>query len=1039
MKLNTALLCLTIFFGSFLQQALGQTLSVSGKVKNKTSGEPLVGATVSVEKTKISTITDAKGNFVVSAPKGSTIVVVYMGMLTGRYQVTLAGSIDIQLEESVNSINDVVVIGYGTQKITKVSGAISTIKSADIEKVNAVRAEDAIQGRASGVNVIQGGSPGSAPTVLIRGIPSFSGTDPTVIIDGVPQTLTDLNSISAADIESINILKDAATTAIYGVKGGNGVIVVTTKSGRKGQKTEITANTNYGTQQVMNTIGVLNGTEYAGIINEGSTTSGGNVIFRNLSAVGVGTNWQDQVFKDAAFQSHTIAARGGSDKTAYFLSAGYLDQAGILGGASKSDYNRANFSANLSFDLSPKLKFLLNTTGVLLDSKGVQENSFNSILGSALNFDPTVSIYNTVPNTAGAYGFSNLLLSEVFNPLTKLDNSYNKTLGNKLYGKFELQYDVLKNVKITSRFGYTKYENNTKSFSPLVFYGPLNVDNSMNADGSAVIGKHNQVNNSMNSNFNWTYETFVNYNFKLNSDHHFETVTGISIAKGTGHAAGSSRQDVPFNSWEFADFTAATGNNTATNTNALTGYYYEYFNKHISYFSRINYDYNDKYLASITARRDGSYAFGTNNKFGNFFSGSAGWIVSKEKFFQSKFIDNFKIRGSYGTTGNDGNTQPQYVGIVTGGPSYGPTANSNGYNFDNSFYAGSTVGSAANNSLQWEKQSQKNIGFDMTFFKSKFALTADYFEKNVDGLLFTPSASAYLGTVPIPQANIGSTTSKGIDATISFNDKIGKNLKINTSVTFTTATNLVTATNTDGTAKIFGGGYFNGQSQSVTVFEKGQTPGYFYGYKTLGLFQNAAEVAAAPKQAGAQAGDIRYVDVNNDGVIDDKDKTKIGDPFAKYTIGWNLSIEYKNLDFSTFLYASIGNDIYRAYERNANYTNKFRNILARWTGEGTTNDPKNPRYSFTDPNNNARVSERYVEDGSFLKIKNIQLGYTLPASATKKLASRVRVYLQVKNAFKFTNYTGYDPEIPGGILDTGVDRGAYPQARTFAAGLDIKF
>ncbi|KAK6020124.1 hypothetical protein OSTOST_14228, partial [Ostertagia ostertagi] len=587
------------------------------------------------------------------------------------------------------------------------------------------------------VNVIQSGSPGSKPTVLIRGIPSFSGTDPVVIIDGVPQTLTDFNSISAADIESINVLKDAATTAIYGVKGGNGVIVVTTKSGRKNQRPEISVNSNYGIQEVMNTIGVLNATEYAAIINEGSTVAGGNVIFPDISKLGVGTDWQKEIFEKAPLQSHSISARGGSDRMSYFLSAGYLSQSGIVGGYDKSRYNRGTFTANLNFDLTSRLKFILNTTGVMLNGRGVQENSFNSIIGSALNFDPTVPVYNTVAGTPGQYGFSNLLLSEIFNPLTKLENTYNKNVGTKLYGKFELQYDVLKDLKVTSRFGYTKYDNNSRSFSPLVFYGTNNVENSMNADGSAVAGKHNSVSHDKNSNFNYTWETFANYNFKVANDHHFET-------------------------------------------------------------------------------------------------------------------------------------------------------------------------------------------------------------KKVNGLLFTPSASLYLGTVPIPTANIGSTKSSGIDVMLSYNEKIGRDFKLNTSVTFTTSTNEVTATNSDGTAKIFGGGYFNGQSQTVTVFEKGFAPGYFYGYKTDGLFQNTDEISKAAVQDGAQPGDIRFVDVNKDGVISALDKTKIGDPFPDFTMGWNLNLEYKNFDFNAFAYASVGNDIYSAYERNANYSNKFRGVLGRWTGPGTTNDATHP-------------------------------------------------------------------------------------------------
>lgn len=1037
MKLKLTLLCIGIICCCFLQQVIAQTISVSGKVKNKVTGEPLISASVSVQGTTSSVITDAGGKFIISAQKGSTLIISYAGMEAVRYKVNNAGPVDINMEESTKNLNEVVVVGYGTQKITKVSGAISTVKAADIEKLKPVRAEEALQGRASGVTVISPGSPGAKPTVLVRGVPSFSGTDPVVIIDGVPQSLTDFNSINAADIESISVLKDAATTAIYGVKGGNGVIVVTTKSGRKNQKTEITVSSNYGVQEVMNTIGVLNASEYAAIINEGSTVAGGNVIFQDLSKIGVGTNWQNEIFKTAAMQSHNATAKGGSEKMSYFISGGYLNQGGILGGNDKSVFSRGNFTANLSFDLSSKVKFIMNTTGVLLNSKGVQENSFNSVIGSALNYDPTVSIYNTAPNTVGKYGFSSLLLSEIFNPLTKLDNTYNKNVGNKLYGKFELQYDVLKNLKLTSRFGYTKYDGNAKNFTPLIFYGLNNVDNSMNGDGSAVTGKHNSVSHEKASNFNYTWESFANYNFKVKGGHNFETVAGFSLAKISGNAAGASRQDVPFNSWEFADFTAAVGNNVATNTNALSGYYYQYFRKNLSYFARVNYDYQEKYLGSLTARRDGSYAFGTNNKYANFISGSLGWVVTKEDFFHSNFIDYLKIRGSYGSIGNE-NVDPQFVSIVTGGSSYGPTANSNGYTFNNVFYPGATVGSAANDALRWEKQLQSNFGFDMNFYKRKFSLSADYFQKKVDGLLFTPSASLYLGTVPIPTANIGSTKSSGIDLSLGFNEVISKSIKLNTSLTFTTSKNEVTATNDDGTAKILGGYYFNGQSQSVTVFEKGQTPGYFYGYKTDGLFQTAADLTKGATQTGAQPGDIRFVDMDGDGKITAADKTKIGDPFPDFTMGWNLNLEYKNFDFNAFTYASVGNDIYSAYERNANYSNKYRAVLARWTGAGSTNDARNPRYSFTDANSNIRVSDRYVEDGSFVKIKNIQLGYTFPATVTKKILSKLRVYAQVKNAYSFTKYSGFDPEIAGGILDTGIDRGAYPQARTYAVGIDIK-
>ena len=1057
MKFTKALI-FCFFATLFSVYGQAQDVSINGKVIDE-NGLPIPGASILIKGTSNSTATDFDGNYQIKASSSGTLVFSYLGYTSIQEAINGRKNITVKLKPATQSLEEVVVVGYGTQKITKVSGAISTVKAADIEKQKPLRVEEALQGRASGVSVIQNGSPGSKPTVLIRGIPSFSGTSPTVIIDGVPQTLDDLSAINSADIESLNVLKDASATAIYGIKGGNGVIVVTTKSGKRDQKVEITFNTYGGQQEVIKKIGVLNATEYGAIINESSAASGGPVIFPDLSTLGYGTNWQDQVFKTAGISSHNLTARGGGEKMSYFLSAGYLTQDGIVGGGDKSNFNRINLTSNLNFELSSKLKLVLNTSYVNIKNQGIAENSFNSVLGSALNFDPTVSVYNTIPNTIGTYGFSNLLKSEIFNPLTKLANTYNESNGNKLYGKIELQYDLFKNMKLTSRFGYTKYDQVGKSFTPLVFYGPLNTENTLNADGTTVTGKHNSVNEFSNSNFDFTQENFANYNFNINDSHNFDIVAGVSFSRSSGYGFNASREDVRDNSWAWADISAATGVNTAGTYTASTfvdgvytpstfvpgntigqigSSYQNLTRKNASYFGRINYDYNDKYLASFSARRDGSIAFGTKNKFANFYAGSMGWVVSKEEFFNSDFISLLKIRGSYGTTGNE-NVSPQYVSISTGGPSYNQTANSNGYTFGGTFTPGATVNSFANDVLRWEKQTQFNVGFDLSVLNN-LSLTADYFDKKVDGLLFIDAPPLMAGTSEPVASNIGTTQSKGVDMMLSYSNSLAKIFKFNSSLTFTTSTNLVTATNNDGTALINGGFYFNGLSQYPTRFEKGFSPGYFYGFQTAGLFQSFDEIAASPTQTGAQPGDIKYVDVNGDGKITDLDKTKIGDPFPKFTMGWNIGAEYKNFDLSVFTYASVGNDVYRAYERNAQYSNKFRNILDRWTGQGTTNDANNPRVTFSDTNSNARVSDRYVEDGSFVKIKNVVLGYTIPSLwYQEKVFSKVRIYAQVKNLVTLTKYTGFDPEVPGGILDTGVDRGNYPQARTILAGLDLKF
>jgi len=1071
-------LLLSTFFLIISFWAWSQQVQISGTVISAADNLPLPGASIVIKGTVTGTTTDVNGKYTLKATSGQVIVFSFMGMNSQEVTLTAASKIvDIMLTEAAATLQEVVVIGYGTQKITKVSGAISTVKAKDIERQKPIRVEEALQGRASGVSVIQNGSPGSKPTVLVRGIPSFSGTDPVVIIDGIPQTLSDLNSISSADIESFNVLKDAAATAIYGVKGGNGVIVVTTKSGKKNQKAEFSFSSNFGQQKVMNTIGMLNASEYGAMINEGSATAGGPIIFNDLTTLGVGTDWQDEVFKTAGISSNNLTATGGGEKISYFLSAGYMAQGGVVGGSDKSNFNRANVTANFNIELTKRLKLILNTSYANIASKGVAENSFNSIIGSALNFDPTVPVYNTVPNTVGTYGFSNLLLSEIFNPLTKLENTYNESFGNKLFGKVELQYDVMKNLKLSTRLGYVSWNQVGKSFNPLAFYGPLNVENTMSADGNAVFStnpdgtkllKHNSVAEYQNNNFNFTYEAFANYNISIQKNHNFDVVAGLSMAKSTSSGFNAQREDVPYNSWDFADVSGATGINSIispgtpailnadgsvqtagtpaiVNFNAQTGASWQGLTrKNLSYFGRLNYDYQNKYLASFSARRDGSIAFGPANKFANFFAGSAGWVISEEEFFNVDFINNLKFRGSYGSIGNE-NVDPQYVQIVTGGPSYNSTANSNGYTYGSSFLQGSTVNSFKNETLRWEKQNQLNAGFDISVLKNKLSLSFDYFNKKVDGLLFKDASPLYAGTSEPVDANIGATKSSGIDMSLAYNTELLDGMLFNTSLTFTSSKNLVTETNRDGTAFISGGGYFNGQSQNATRFEKGYTPGYFYGFKTDGLFQNFEEIAASPLQSGAVPGDIKFVDISGpdgvpDGKITDLDKTKIGDPFPKFTIGWNLGLEYKNFDLTVFTYVSYGNDVYRAYERNAQYSNKFRSILGRWTGEGTTNDANNPRYSFTDANSNIRVSDRYVEDGSFIKIKNLLIGYTIPGSVySNKVFTKMRFYVQAKNLFTFTKYTGYDPEIPGGILDSGVDRGNYPQARILSAGLDLKF
>ena len=996
---------LTVVFGFSMHSQ-----SISGTVTDD-NGVALPGATVLVKGTTNGVSTDFDGAFTISASIDDTLVFSFIGYASQSILVGSSSAINVSLSPD-NLLDEVVVTGYGSQKASNISGSVSIVSREQVEKIKPLRIEDALQGT-TGLNVISSPNPGGKPSVLIRGITSFSGTDPLVVIDGINSSLYDMDAISPSDIESVSVLKDASTTAMYGVRGGSGVIVITTKSGKKNQDTVFSLDTSFGMQEVDKYIDVLNASQYAAILNEGSVTSGGNLIFTDLSSLGVGTNWQKELFDSAPISTTNFSASGGSATTTYFISAGYTSQEGVVGGGDKDFFDRSTFSANFTTDMSEKLKAIVQTKYSNIQGNGHGGGQ----IFNALNFDPTVPLM-----TDGKYSTSGTITQEVINPMAGLSNSYSDNKTDKLIGKIELQYDLLDNFKITTRIGYSSIWQQQKSFSPLRFYGVGHNSTNANADLSPrTSDDHSRVSESKQNWFNYTYELFGNYDFNINDEHNFNVFAGFTIGKQTYNFLSGSNVDVPNNSWTYADLSAATGGieDQSTGSNQSVS-------RSVSLMTRIEYDFQEKYLASVTVRRDGSTSFGKNNKFAIFPSASFGWVASNEDFFESSFINFVKIRASYGSVGND-NASPQF-GTISNFPKY---------TFGDTITAGSTLLGIPNDDVSWENQIQTNAGVDLAFFDSKLRFTADYFIKTVDDLLFSPTLSLYLGIPAYPIANIGKTETKGFEISLSYNDDISDKISFSNTFNFTTAENLVKEIN-NGDKYIWGSGY-GIPFTSLTQFRQGESPGIFWGYKTNGIFQNQSEISNHATQDNAQPGDIRYVDVNGDNKIDSEDRTKIGDPFPDFTLGWNFALNVSNFDLSVFTYASVGNDIFRGYERNLNYTNKFASVLNRWTGEGSSSIE--PRYSFIDANNNTRASDRYVEDGSFVKIKNIQLGYNFPLRESSSLTS-LRIYALAKNAFTFTDYRGYDPEISNGggpVLDTGVDRGTYPSPRIVSLGLNIKF
>ena len=997
-----------------------QTGSLSGSVTDANTNDALPGVNVIVKNTTNGTNTDFNGNFSLNDVKsGDVLVFSYIGYQTLEYTVSSSFNVSISLEEDVEALEEVVLLGYVSQKASNISGAVTTVDGESVAKLKPVRVEDALQGQA-GINVIASGAPGSKPTVLIRGISSYSGNDPLVIVDGINLTLDDMASLDPNNIESISVLKDASTTALYGVEGGNGVILITTKGGKRNQETQFSFDSSYGQQSVEKTIAVLNATEYAAILNEGSVASGGPVIFDNLLGLGSGTDWQKEVLRtDAPIIQNNFSARGGSESVSYYLATGYTSQEGILYGEDKSFFDRFNFTTNVDVDLTDKLTARVYNT--YSNEKG---SGLGDVLFNALNMSPTTPVYDA----NGNFGISNTITQEVKNPLAQISNSYNESNVNKITGKVELEYDVFKDFSITGRLGYNYVDIKDKSFSPLVYYGAGHNQTNALPDGSPIVSvdpatgestqTHNRVNEGSVEYFRYNFEVLGNYSFSVDNEHNFSVFAGFSMTKNTGQGLYGSAVDVPFNSWKFADISSATGTQEFQTTSSWNS-----VGRKISFMARAEYDYNEKYLASFTMRRDGSTSFGENNKFGYFPSASLGWVMSNEDFFESEAVNFFKVRASYGIVGND-NISPQFATISTFPK----------YTFGDNITAGSTLLAIPNLDVSWENQVQMNVGFDLRMFDSKVSLAFDYFEKSTEDLLFNPTLSLYLGTPVYPAANIGSTETTGIDINLGYSNDFSDNVSLSTSVSFTTADNMVTEI-ANGDKYIWGAGY-GIPYKNLTQFREGESPGIFWGYKTNGIFQNQGEVDAHATQPNAQPGDIRFVDVDGNGVINADDRTKIGDPFADFTLGWNLNLNVYNFDLSVFTYGSFGNDVYRAYERNLNYTNKFARVLDRWTGEGTSNTE--PRYSFVDGNNNTRASDRYVEDGSFIKIKNVQLGYNFDLNESSAFDS-VRLYLQGKNLLTITDYTGYDPEMSGGVLGSGIDRGNYPTPRIVSVGLNVKF
>jgi len=1045
MKSKTALLLSCIFLLQlFCVTAFAQTVNLTGTVVNRATGQPLEGATVAVKGSNNSTVTNSSGMFTINAQKGSVLVVSYVGMSNLEVTVNDSSSpLSLQLEGSNAALDEVVVVGYGTQRRAVTTGAISSVKARDLENVPSNRIEQSLQGRVSGVTIAQNnGQPGSPSTIRVRGITTFGdgGNNPLWVVDGVVVDQGGIGYINQSDIESIEVLKDAASAAIYGTRAATGVILVTTKKGKSG-KINVNYNGFYGISAPNHKLDLLNASQYAAVMNERAVNDGGSPVYANPSSLGTGTDWQKAIFSnDARRQSHEVSLSGGGERSTFFMSFGYQDQQGIVA-KDISNYTRKNIRINSTHKISKVFTFgeAIGYSHQKSVGLGNTNSEFGGPLSSAINLDPITPLVVTDPTIAGGlpyssnpvirdkngnpYGISPIVGQEMTNPAAYIHTRYGGYgWSDDIVGNTYLEATIIKGLKVRSTLGGKLAYWGSQGFTPF-YYLSATVKTTRNSYGRAI-----------NNSLNWNLENTLTYERAFGS-HQFNILLGQgAYVEGIGGGSNLTLFDLPITSYQDASFGF-----DISQVNRQSGIYDITRHKLSSLFSRVNYNYKERYLFTGIIRQDGSTRFGLNKKYGVFPGFSAGWNVSNESFWKNnKVVSRLKLRGNYGVVGNDNIRNFGYASIVSGGYNY-----TLGYPaLQQQVITGYAPLSLENPDLHWEETKQTDIGFEALLFNA-LSLNFDVYKKSTTGILREIVIPGYVGVSAAPVGNVASMDNKGIELELGYRKSFGKfNLSVNGNVAY--LKNEVTYVAAD-TNFIPGDVGFQTMS-TITRTQVGQPYNSFFGYETNGIFQTWAEIDAYRNKNGqliqpnAKPGDFRWVDRNNDGVItsDNLDKTFLGTNIPKYTYGMTVNLDYMNFDFMVFVQGAAGNKIFQGLRRldigNANYQTS---ILNRWTGQGTTNEY--PRLTASDPNGNyTRMSSYYLEKGDYTRVKLVQLGYTIPTRAISRIAaSRLRIYLTAENLFTITGYTGYDPEIGGQVF--GIDRGVYPQARSFIGGIQLQF
>ena len=1040
---KVALVAIMLAFQALLGIGAGvlNAQTVKGSVISGSDNEPLIGASVMVQGTKTGSVTDLDGNFTIEAKNGQTLEVSYLGFITQKVKVN-GSVVQVTLQEDKHSLDEVVVVGYGVQKKKLVTGATVQLKGDDIAKLNTTNPLSAMQGQTPGVNIVStSGQPGAAMSVTIRGLGTVGNSQPLYLIDGVGGDITTLNP---ADIESIDVLKDAASAAIYGAQAANGVVLVTTKSGKEGSS-KITYDGYVGWQTLGRKFEMLNSNQYMQIMDEALLNSNNMspIDWTSLSAIRdangnvYNTDWIDQAVDNGALTtSHSLAFTGGSKTSTYSISGGYTGQDGLIGGSDVSYYKRYNLRANSEHKMWNGLVTIGEHVGfVYKDSRGMGTgNIYNNNLRSAFSTSPLVPVYDADGNYYSTVDSD--WNKNDGNPYgTMMMNRYNQSKSTSVDANVYVQIEPIKNLKFKTVFGLNYGGSNYRSFTPIYKFTPQSGNgitkvNQSNGNGTSLV---------------WTNTLTYDFNIK---EHHISALLGSETTKYDGESTGSYGVNLTagFDDWEHA-YVENTEKGHADRK--VSGGPYD-ATRGQSFFARLGWSWKDRYMVNATMRADGFSKFAKGHRWGYFPSVSAGWTLTEEDFMKSaaSWLDFLKLRLSWGQVGNANINCYQYLAPVT-------TSNTN-YNFGatggtDAWVMGAYTERLANEKVKWETSEQYNVGLDARFLRQRLSLTLDGYIKSTKDWLVQAPIRATAGTGG-PVINGGDVKNKGIEVGLSWNDNIGRDF------TYSVGANFAYNHNEVGNIPTLDGiihGKDNQIYQNAEEFyraENGHAIGYFWGYKTAGLFQNQKEIndwIAAGNgiyQADVKPGDVKYVDVNHDGVINASDKVDLGNGLPKYTFGFNFNLAWKGFDLSANFTGAAGFQIAQSYrDPSSSQANYSRRILKRWTGEGTSNEI--PRVTYGDVGN-WLFSDLYLQDGDYIRLQNLTMGYDFKKLISWKGLSKMRLYFQVQNLFTLTKYDGMDPEIgsfngtDGNSSDSwvsGVDMGYYPHPRTFIVGLNLAF